>query len=199
MSTAVSTANYWLDIFTHFASLSLLGVGGAITTAPDMHRYLVYQHGWLSDAQFNSSIALSQAAPGPNVLFVALLGWNLGLNAGGGPSAGWMAWALAFFGVLVTMVGIMLPSSVLTYSATRWAHKNRELRAVRAFKTGMAPIVIALLIATGWVLTGSHDHPTRDWPLWALTICATLLVWRTRIHLLWLIGAGGVLGALRLV
>ncbi|QHE86733.1 chromate transporter [Hydrogenophaga sp. BPS33] len=190
------TAAHWLDLFTHFASLSLLGVGGAITTAPDMHRYLVHENGWLSNAQFNASIALSQAAPGPNVLFVALLGWNLGLNAGGGPAGGWVSWALALFGVLVTMLGIMLPSSVLTYSATRWAHKNRELRAVRAFKTGMAPIVIALLIATGWVLTGSHDHPARDWPLWALTAGATLLVWRTRIHLLWLIGAGGLLGAL---
>ncbi|PZO11423.1 MAG: chromate transporter, partial [Burkholderiales bacterium] len=176
----------WLNLFTHFASLSLLGVGGAITTAPDMHRYLVTQNGWLSDAQFSSSIALSQAAPGPNVLFVALLGWNVGLNAGGGPGAGWTAWALALLGVLVTMVAIMLPSSVLTYTATRWAHQNRELRAVRAFKTGMAPIVIALLIATGWLLTGAHDHPERDWPLWLLTAAATLLVWRTKIHLLWL-------------
>ena len=199
MSPALPAATYWLDIFIHFTSLSLLGVGGAITTAPDMHRYLVYDKSWLTDAQFSSSIALSQAAPGPNVLFVALLGWNLGLNAGGGPSAGWMAWALALFGVLVSMVGIMLPSSVLTYAATRWAHNNRELRPVRAFKAGMAPIVIALLIATGWLLTGTHDHPSRDWPLWALTIGATLLVWRTRIHLLWLIGAGGLLGALGLV
>jgi chromate transporter len=130
------------------------------------------------------------------VLFVALLGWNVGLNAGGGPSAGWLAWALAFLGVLVTMVAIMLPSSVLTYTATRWAHRNRELRGVRAFKTGMAPIVIALLIATGWLLTGSHDHPARDWPLWLLTAVATLIVWRTKVHLLWLIGAGAVLGAL---
>jgi chromate transporter len=186
----------WLNLFTHFASLSLLGVGGAITTAPDMHRYLVTQNSWLNDAQFSSSIALSQAAPGPNVLFVALLGWNVGLNAGGGPGAGWTAWSLALLGVLVTMVAIMLPSSVLTYTATRWAHKNRELRAVRAFKTGMAPIVIALLIATGWLLTGSHDHPERDWPLWLLTAAATLLVWRTKIHLLWMIGAGAVLGAL---
>jgi chromate transporter len=31
----------WLDLFTHFLSLSLLAVGGAISTAPDMHRYLV--------------------------------------------------------------------------------------------------------------------------------------------------------------
>ena len=198
MTMAPTLAN-WVDVFLHFASLSLLAVGGAITTAPDMHRYLVGQQGWLSEAQFTSSIALSQAAPGPNVLFVALLGWNLGLNAGGGPSAGWLAWALALLGVVVTLVAIMLPSSILTYTATQWGHRNRELRAVRAFKTGMAPIVIALLIATGWLLSAAHNVPARDWPLWLLTAAATVLVWRTKIHLLWLIGAGAVLGAFGLV
>ena len=198
MSMAPTPAN-WLDLFTHFASLSLLAVGGAITTAPDMHRYLVGQQGWLSDAQFSSSIALSQAAPGPNVLFVALVGWNVGLNAGGGPAGGAFAWGMALLGVLVTMLAIMLPSSVLTYTATRWAHHNRELRAVRAFKTGMAPIVIALLIATGWLLSAVHDQPSLDWPLWLLTVASILLVWRTRIHMLWLIGAGALLGAFGLV
>lgn len=190
------TSSHWLDLFLHFASLSLLAVGGAITTAPDMHRYLVSEQGWLTEAQFSSSIALSQAAPGPNVLFVALLGWNVGLNAGGGPSAGWTAWALAMLGVLVTMAGIMLPSSILTYTATQWGHRNRDLRAVRAFKTGMAPIVIALLIATGWLLSAAHKDWARDWPLWLLTACSALLVWRTRVHLLWMIGAGAVIGAL---
>jgi chromate transporter len=184
----------WLDLFTHFAALSLLGVGGAITTAPDMHRYLVGGQQWLTDAQFTSSIALAQAAPGPNVLFVALMGWNVGLNAGGGLSAGLPAVTLALLGVLVTMAGIMLPSSVLTYTATRWAHQNREMRAVRAFKTGMAPIVIALLIATGWLLSAAHNVPSRDWPLWALTAVSALLVWRTKLHMLWLLGAGAVLG-----
>ena len=186
----------WLAVFSHFASLSLLAVGGAITTAPDMHRYLVTQQAWLSDAQFTASIALSQAAPGPNVLFIALLGWNLGLNAGGGTGGGWVAWGLALLGVAVSMTATLLPSSVLTYTATRWAHRHRERRTVRAFKAGMAPIVIALLIATGWLLTAAHDQPASDWPLYLLTVAATLLVWRTRIHLLWLIGAGAVLGAL---
>jgi chromate transporter len=194
-----STWDFWLNVFSHFATLSLLGVGGAITTAPDMHRFLVHQNAWLSEAQFTSSIALSQAAPGPNVLFVALLGWNLGLNAAGGPGAGAVAWWTALLGVVVTMGAILLPSSVLTYTATRWAHQNRELRAVRAFKTGMAPIVIALLIATGWLLTVAHGQPTTDWPLYLLTALATLVVWRTRLHLLWLIGAGAVLGAAGLV
>ncbi len=186
----------WLTLFTHFLSLSLLAVGGAITTAPDMHRYLVGSQHWLSDAQFNASIAIAQAAPGPNVLFVALIGWHVGLNAGGGAAAGWHAQLLALAGAAVAMLGILLPSGLLTYSATRWAQHRRELRAVRAFKTGLAPIVIALLMATGWLLTAAHDQPARDWPLWLLTAATTLLVWRTRLHLLWMLGAGAALGAL---
>jgi len=102
-------------------------------------------------------------------------------------------------GVVVAMAGILLPSGVLTYSATRWAHRNRELRAVRAFKTGMAPLVVALLIATGWLLTAAHNQPARDWHLWLLTAVTTLLVWRTRLHLLWMLGAGALLGAVGLV
>ena len=197
MSPAVTLgAADWLTLFTHFLSLSLLAVGGAITTAPDMHRYLVGSQHWLSDAQFNASIAIAQAAPGPNVLFVALVGWHVGLNAGGGPAGGWHAQGLALLGAAVAMLGILLPSGVLTYSATRWAHQRRELRAVRAFKAGLAPIVIALLMATGWLLTAAHDQPARDWPLWLLTAATTVLVWRTRLHLLWLIGAGAVAGML---
>ena len=185
----------WLGMFQHFASLSLLAVGGAITTAPDMHRYLVDETHWLSDGQFTSSIALAQAAPGPNILFVALMGWNVGLNAGAGLGGAWISAALASMGVFIAMLGIMLPSSVLTYTATRWAHQHRENIGIRAFKAGMAPIVIALLLATAWLLTATHQQPVRDWPLYLLTVVTMLLVWRTRLHMLWLIGTGAVLGA----
>lgn len=184
----------WWPLFLHFAALSVLAVGGAITTAPDMHRYLVGQQAWLSEAQFNASIALSQAAPGPNVLFVALLGWHVGLNAGGGVGPG--AWAWALLGVVVAMVGTLLPSTVLTLAATRWAHRNRERRGVRAFKAGMAPIVIALLMSTGWVLSSVHNQPAEDWRLWLLTVLVTWVVWRTRAPLLLLIATGGVAGML---
>ena len=186
----------WLGMFQHFASLSLLAVGGAITTAPDMHRYLVDETHWLSDTQFTSSIALAQAAPGPNILFVALMGWNVGLNAGSGLGGGALSAALAGMGVLVAMLGIMLPSSILTYTATRWAHQHRDNIGIRAFKSGMAPIVIALLLATAWLLTAVHNQPARDWPLYALTAITMLVVWRSKVHMLWLIGAGALLGAL---
>ena len=183
----------WLNLFLYFLSISLLAVGGAIATAPDMHRFLVERQGWLTELQFNTSIVLAQAAPGPNVLFIALLGWNLGLNAGGGQP---LAWAFGALGVAVCMLGVLLPSCILTWAATRWAHRNRERRSVRAFKQGMAPLVIGLILATAWVLARAHGDVARDWPLWLLSAASTLLVWRTRIHLLWLLGAGALLGAL---
>lgn len=186
----------WLALFNHFASLSLLAVGGAITAAPEMHRYLVDETNWLSEAQFNSSIALGHAAPGPNILFVALMGFHVGMNAGAGLGGGWYSVGLSSLGVVLCMLGIMLPSSVLCYSATRWAHQHRDKLGIRAFKSGMAPIVIALLLSTAWLLTLSHNQPERDWRLYVLTALITLVVWRTQVHMLWLIGLGGLLGAL---
>jgi chromate transporter len=185
----------WLDLLLHFGMLSLLSLGGTITTAPEMHRYLVDEKNWLTDFSFSSSIALAQSAPGPNVLFVALMGWNIGINAGGGMSSGLTAWLLGFLGIVVTMTGIMLPSSLLTYSATKWAHQNSNLVAVRAFKSGMSPIVIGLLISTGWLLTAAHNNLVNDWKLWLLTAVSMGLMLKTRIHILWLIAGGGFIGA----
>ena len=176
----------WLTLFGHYLLLSLMSIGGAISTTAEMHRFLVEQHHWLTQAQFNDSIAIAQAAPGPNVLFVALMGWNVGINAG---SIG-----AAFLGVFVTMLGILVPSTTLTYLAARWGHHNRELRAVRAFKQGMAPVVIALLISTSIILCKADSSSGSDWPLWLLTAVTGLLIWRTRIHLLWLLAAGALLG-----
>jgi chromate transporter len=193
MITALSFWD-WVDVFTHFLALSLLSVGGAITTAPEMHRYFVVQKLWLNDSQFSSSIALAQAAPGPNVLFIAMIGWNLGLNAAGGIAAGPAAWPLAFVGACVSLLGIMLPSSTLTLAASRWGHKNKERREVRAFKQGMVPIVVALLASTGWLLASSEGTPLQAWRPWLLTAVVTLICWRTKVHLLWLLSAGGLLG-----
>ncbi|HEX8610797.1 MAG TPA: chromate transporter [Telluria sp.] len=181
----------WFSLFGHYLMLSLMSVGGAISTTSEMHRYLVEQHHWLTQAQFNNAIALAQAAPGPNVLFVALMGWQVGMNAG---STG-----AALLGVAVTMFGILLPSTVLTYFAAQWGHRNRDLRAVRAFKQGMAPVVIALLLSTSWILGSASQRFATDWPLWLLTITSGLLIWRTRLHLLWILAGGAVLGWLQVV
>ena len=123
--------NDWLDLFTYYLSFSLLAVGGAITTLPEMHRYLVEQQYWLSEAQFNASAAIAQAAPGPNALFVALLGWNLGMNAGGVASA--------LLGAFLTMAGNLLPSSTLAFLTSRCSWRP----------AGFSPASMTIRPATG--------------------------------------------------
>ena len=141
----------WLHLLGYTLALSLMAVGRAISTAPDMHRILVAEHSWISDPQFGASIALAQAAPGPNVLFIALLGWNVGLNAAAqAGSSATATWAWALMGAAVCMLGILLPSTTLTLLATRWAHRNRQRRSRRlaalaalAAKRGLRPAGLA--------------------------------------------------------
>jgi chromate transporter len=166
----------WFALLGHFLILSLLAIGGAITVVPDMHRVMVEQMGLLTDAQFNASIAIAQASPGPNVLFVAVMGYQ----------------AAGLLGAGATLLGIMLPSTTLTLVVARWGHARREWRAVQAFKAGMAPIVIALMFSTGWILAAE----TPGWRHVVLTVAAALLVWRTRVHLLVLVLLGAIFGAL---
>jgi chromate transporter len=189
----------WFSLFTHFLSVSLLAVGGAISAAPEMHRFLVTDEHWIDDATFANSITLAQAAPGPNVLFVAAMGMNVGLAQSGGAQGGWMAWAYGALGALLCMFGMLLPSGVLTLFIARWSRHNRDLKFVKAFKAGMAPIVIGLLISTGYVLNNHNHEWAKDWPLWALSALSAWVVWRTKIHLLWLLGLGAILGALGLL
>jgi chromate transporter len=63
----------------------------------------------------------------------------------------------------------------------------------------MAPLVIALLVSTGIILGSASGNAAQDWPLWALAIAAGLVIWRTKTHLLWLLGAGALLGWFHLV
>jgi chromate transporter len=50
-------------------------------------------------------------------------------------------------------------------------------------------------VSTGWLLSAAHRDLAQDWKIWMVTAVATLVMLRTSIHLLWLIAAGGILGA----
>ncbi len=170
------------QLFVHFTMLSLLAIGGAITTVPDMHRYVVGQQQWLSDAQFSACIALGQATPGPNVLFVAVIGFQVGGLAG----------------VVATMAGTLLPSALLAVLAARWGQRHQGSRGVRAFSAGLAPVSIGLLLAASVVLLApAAGLPAAQAAVWALLAVGTLgVMLRTRLSPLWPVAAGALAGAL---
>ncbi len=186
----------WLSLFLNMASLSLMAVGGAITLAPEMQKFLVQEKGWITDLQFNASIAIAQSSPGPNLLFVALFGWHVGINA---TNDVYLQTALGLMGALISLLGLLIPSTTLTFFAAQWAQKNKDLKVVRAFKQGMAPIVISMLLATCWLLTSPHRDITQDWPLLLLASFIALLTLKTKLHILWMLALGAILGAFGLV
>ncbi|HYD59940.1 MAG TPA: chromate transporter [Noviherbaspirillum sp.] len=178
------TLSDWTAMLVHFLSLSIVAVGGAITTVPEMHRYLVTEERWLSDTQFSASISLAQAAPGPNILFVALLGWNIGLNSG--------SVVMGLLGVTLSMIGILVPGAALSYFVARWGHTHRDHPAVRAFKAGMAPVVIALLVSTGSTLAGAAEAGSPvSWTIFGI---AVVTLCQFQVHILWLLASGALIG-----
>lgn len=170
-----------LDLFLHFASLSMLAIGGALATTPEMHRYLVDQKGWLDSLQFHDAIAIAQAAPGPNILFVTLLGWQ----AGGA------------MGALAATLGQLLPSSIVTLWAWRWKQAHDQTPLVSALRAGLSPMAIGLTAAAGWLIASGSNGEAPG--LWALTLGSAVIVWRTRLNPVWLIVVGAGLGMLGVV
>ena len=83
----------------HFALLSMMAIGGGvIMLAPDIQRYVVDSNHWITAQQFAAAYTIAQAAPGPNLLYVTLVGW----------------WAAGWAGALVATLAIIVPPATLT-------------------------------------------------------------------------------------
>ena len=182
--------NTGADLFSlmvHFATLSFLAISGAISTAPDMHRFLVEEKHWMTHTQFSDSIALAQAAPGPNILFVALLGFQ---------AAGWS-------GAVVALGSMVIPSSKLVFVTWRWKKSREDTHLVKALRMGLSPIAIGLTVSTGLILIRTAAVPVSglvlDWRIACLValVAATLVFsLKTKRNPLWMIGLGAVVGML---
>jgi chromate transporter len=170
------TASAWLSLVGNVMAVSILSMGGALTVAPELRRILVDRLGLLGAPQFAASIALAQAAPGPNALYAALLGYQIAGLAG----------------AIVVLGAFMAPTTALALAVARVGAGAGRHPAAVALKAGLAPVSIAMLLATSWILAAQTPSPA---PV-AVSIAAALLAWRTRLHLLWMIGAGALLGAL---
>jgi chromate transporter len=182
----------WLTVLIHFASMSLFMVGGAITLIPEFHRFFIDEHAWLTESQFSSGIALAQASPGPNALMLAMMGWNFGINA---TPTGSSHYLFAVMGFTMCLMGALTPSCILTYTTTRWVQKNSTKKGVIAFKQGLAPVVIGSMLVSSWVIVRGDFVLEHNWKIWGVALITLVMVWATKIHILWLLAFGAVIGA----
>ncbi len=165
----------WLALI--HAQLSLVAVGGVAPVLPEMQRQVVEVHRWMSPSEFAALFALAQAAPGPNMLVVTLVGYHV---------AGWP-------GALAATLGMIGPSSLLTWAVANAWHRFRDRPWRTALQAGLVPVTVGLVAAGAALLAAST---ATSWPTAAITTAAAASVLLTRWHPLWLLGAGALLGAL---
>lgn len=162
---------------SHLAFVSLFSVGGAHVMLPDIYRVIVTQQQWIEPQQFSQIVALSQAAPGPNVLVMAMLGYAIG----GLP-----------FAALATLA-FVAPTSVICYLAASMGARGGSNRWKDIAKLALGPMTAGLVIASGLVLARGAEAGAAGWVLTAIgAYCAAF----TKVSPLLVVIGAGVVGLL---
>lgn len=160
-----------------FAGLSLIAFGGANAVLPDMHRQVVEVHGWMSGAELARAFAVAQAAPGPNMLVVGLIGWQVA-----GP-----------LGLVVATLAMCGPSCFIAWIVAGMRERVAGSRFVRAAQMGLVPIAIGLVLASGVVM--ARTVTVDGWDL-LIFAAAGLVSTATALNPLWILATAAVIGLL---
>jgi chromate transporter len=170
-----SPAGVLLTLAWTFGLMSLLAIGGANSTIPEMHRVAVDVQHWLSDSQFADMFAISQLSPGPNVLIVTLIGYHVAGIAG----------------ALVATFAMCGPSAAFAYFVSNMLTRSSHSTWPAILQAALVPVSIGLMCASGLILTLTSDS---TWTAAVLTLGAAALALATRLNPLWMLVMGGILG-----
>ena len=168
--------NDLIDLATILAPLSLVAVGGANAVLPDIHRQVVVVNGWMTDTQFAAAFTLAQTVPGPNILVVCLIGWQVAGLAG----------------ALVALVAICGPSSVLALLVARSLSNVRMAFWRQRLQAGLGPLTIGLVLASAVVL--ARSAAAQDPASVVLTLVSAAILLRSKVHPLLLMAGGAAIG-----
>lgn len=158
-----------------FSVLSFLSVGGAISAVPEIHRQAVDVHHWMTVREFVDLVAIAQAAPGPNVLFVTLIGYHVA----------------GVSGALVATAFVCGPACAVAFVIARVFDRFRDKPWRKAVQNGLVPISIGLIGGTALVIARSAVH---DWKTFAITAATFAITYWTRISPLYAFGVATVIG-----
>ena len=164
-----------VELFLEFALLSFVAFGGATALLPEMHRVVVENHHWLDETTFTHLYAIAQAAPGPNVLVVTLIGWKVAGLAG----------------ALAATLAMCLPMSVVIYLLIdRW-ESFAGAHWQKAVSLGVAPLAVGLVFSGATLIAQAAG---LAWGGALLVLVTVVINLRSKLNPLWLIAAGALLG-----
>lgn len=161
--------------------LGTLGFGGPVALVGYMHRDLVEERKWISDADYKEGLALAQLAPGP---LAAQLGIYLGY-------VHYRIW-----GATIAGLAFVLPSFFMVV-ALGWAYMHfGGISWMQAVFYGVGAAVIGIIFMSAKKLT--QKSIGKDKLLWAIYLLQVVITVVTESEEVWVfIGAGLLVWFLR--
>jgi chromate transporter len=168
------------SLIAQFLVLSLLAVGGGNAIIPEMHRQVVDIERWMTDRQFADLFAIAQVAPGPNIIIVTLVGFQVAGLAGG----------------IVATAAMAIPSCLLAFAVGQVWQRFREAAWRNIAQAGIVPLSVGLVAATSLIIAVTVSV---SWVAVALMAATGAVAYFTRFHPLWMFLFASVLGYAGLV
>jgi chromate transporter len=166
-----------ISLFLKLSAFSAIAFGGINALLPALYDLSVNQEHWLNTQTFADFFAIAQAAPGPNLMTVTLIGWHVG----------------GIIGAVVASIAICWPSSIMVYFLQGYLNKLRNQITKQTIQFAASALAVGLVLGSAWDISQQINHSLAAF---ALTLLAITVVILTRWHPLYLIVMGGALGLL---
>lgn len=161
-----------------FSLLSILAVGGGTAVLPEMQTLLARQFD-IDHAQFVHIYSIGQVAPGPNMLMVLVIGFQVA----------------GFLGAGVVLLSFFLLSSILCFVVGRLWSRFGESPWRRSIRNALEPISIGLMVSGIYAVgKASIVGPITL----ALAIVSLYCILRTKINPVFVILGSGLMGTVLL-
>ena len=122
----------YLSLFFNFLVIGAVSFGGGYGMI-SLVRETVLSHGWLTESEFMSFIAVSESTPGPLAVNMATF---VGASQGGAA------------GALLATLGVVLPAFCIILLIAAALKNLMKYAGVEAFLSGVRPCVVAMILAT---------------------------------------------------
>jgi chromate transporter len=163
------------QLLLYMSRLGALGFGGPVALVGYMHRDLVEERGWITEADYREGLALSQLAPGPLAAQLAIY-------------LGYVHYRL--LGATVAGLAFVLPSFLIVL-ALGWAYvRFGGLPWMQAVFYGVGSAVIGIIVMSAKKLT--EKSVGKDVLLWAIYLLLAVVTIVTESEVAWLFVAAGI-------
>jgi chromate transporter len=179
---------FLFPLMLHFASIAVVSVGGGIAVLPDAFRFMVVTKKWLSSEDFTNMVAVAQAAPGPNILMFSLISFQAATSYGLG---------LSVLSALAGLMSFIVPTCAIAWLVNRQFESRSSSKLIKAIKTGLVPLTVGIVLASGWLLTHAAATAKSASPLlwvYGLAMSVATISYFKKINPLWMVALGAVVG-----